>query len=474
MDNLHKTPPQELDFEKAVLGSLLIDKKAILEVMDILEPQYFYKEAHQLIFKAIKTLYNTYIDIDILTVANRLKKDNKLEAIGGDYYLVELSQKVSSSAHIVVHARIIQEHYIRREIISKFSELSTKAYERDKDIFNLIDESYNTINNVSKITETQSTWDFAEIVNQNIVKAIDVHKGDIPIGIKTPINQLNEVIGGWVDGNLIIVAARPGMGKTSFVLAQATYSAKNDIPVGFFSLEMSKEELTNKVISMECRIPSEKLRKHGLSPNEIAQYQSQLEDIKKSKLYIDDTASLNINQLRVKAKKMVSEHGVKLIIVDYLQLMNGSNNTSKQNREAQISEISRGLKMVAKELNVPVIALSQLSRAVESRGGNKRPLLSDLRESGAIEQDADIVTFIYRPEYYKIEYWDDEEQTPCKGQAELIISKNRSGALRNVRMAFVGKYTLFENLTSSNQFPNTPTISTQDAFLNDSFNDMPF
>ncbi|HEY9222332.1 MAG TPA: replicative DNA helicase [Lutibacter sp.] len=439
-----KILPHAVDLEEAVLGALMIDISAIDEVIDVLFPEMFYKDGHKLIFKTIAEIYSLTGNVDLLIVANHLKKVNKLELVGGDSYLVYLTQKVASSAHIEFHARIIIQKYIQRQVIENANLLLKKSYLDDCDVFELLDNAYSHLNNISEVSIKPQEVLFANLVDNQIDRGRKIYKGEIKPGLPTPIMKLTERTGGWRDSELIILAARPGMGKTAFALSCALQVAKLQIPVAFFSLEMSKEKLTDRLLSMEGRIDGDKFNIYGLNDYDDTMLNPVKRELKSIPLILDDTASLTIEQFQIKAKRLKNKHSIKFIVLDYLQLMIGKGT----NREQEISKISRGLKLVAKELNIPIIALSQLSRAVETRGGSKRPLLSDLRESGAIEQDADEVVFLYRPEYYGIIEWDDEDynRESTKGQAEVIVSKNRNGALGKTRMNFEGRFTLFSDL----------------------------
>ena len=482
-----KIPPQALDLEEAVLGAMMIDKKGVDDVIDILHPEVFYKEAHQHIYEAIYILFQNSEPTDLLTVANQLRKTAQLDLVGGDFYLIGLTQKVSSSAHIEFHARIILQKYIQRKLISISSEIIEEAYDETADVFDLLDSAETKLFEVTQGNLKKGSEDAQGLVTQAIKKIQEISNKQGMSGVATGFTRLDELTSGWQPSDLIILAARPGMGKTAFVMSMAKNMAIDfNSPVAIFSLEMSSVQLITRMISSETGISSGKLRKGNLEPHEWEQLNVKVKNLSKAPMFIDDTPSLSIFDLRAKARRLASQHGIKIIVIDYLQLMTAGN-SSGGNREQEISTISRNLKALAKELNIPVIALSQLSRAVETRGGSKRPLLSDLRESGAIEQDADIVSFIFRPEYYGLTEWDDEERTPCEGQAEFIVAKHRNGGLDNIRLKFTGHLAQFSNLDedfgnefhskmnsaiSQNQIP-----SAEDAFGSpDNFedNDVPF
>ncbi len=444
-----KIPPQAIDLEEAVLGALMIDKKGLDETIDILEPDFFYKIEHQEIYKTIKGLFNDSQPIDILTVSHALKKNGKLDQVGGDYYLVQLTQKVSSAAHIEYHSRIIQQKYIQRRLIQVSSQIIDRSYDETTDVFDLLDDAENKLFEITNGNLKKASERADRLVAQAIEKIKQVSEQEGLSGVPTGFTKIDQLTAGWQRSDLIILAARPGMGKTAFVLSMAKNMAiQYGKGVAVFSLEMSSVQLVTRLISGETGIDSEKLRKATLAEHEWEQLYSKVKKLEDAPLFIDDTPALSIFDLRAKCRRLVSQHDVQCIIIDYLQLMTaGSGHTG--NREQEISTISRSLKSIAKELDVPVIALSQLSRAVETRGGSKRPLLSDLRESGAIEQDADIVCFIYRPEYYGLTEWDDEELTPCTGQAEFIVAKHRNGGLDNIRLRFIGAQAKFDNLNEN-------------------------
>jgi replicative DNA helicase len=442
-----KIPPQAVDLEEVVLGAMMIDKKGVDEVIDILHPDVFYKDAHRFIYEAIFVLFEESQPVDLLTVSSQLKKTGKLEVSGGDFYLIKLTQKVASSAHIEFHARIILQKYIQRSLIKISGEIIEEAYDESTDVFDLLDAAEAKLYDVTQGNLKRSAETAQDLVIQAKKRIEEIAGKEGMSGIPSGFDKLDKLTSGWQPSDLIIVAARPGMGKTALTLSMARNMAVNsNIPVAFFSLEMSSVQLITRLISSETGLSSEKLRTGKLEKHEWEQLNVKVKSLEKAPLFIDDTPSLSIFDLRAKARRLASQHGIKMIMIDYLQLMTAGGSQKGGNREQEISTISRNLKALAKELAVPVIALSQLSRAVETRGGSKRPILSDLRESGAIEQDADIVSFIYRPEYYKIEEWDDEERTPTQGQAEFIVAKHRNGGLENIRLKFIGNQGKFDNL----------------------------
>ncbi len=458
-----KIPPQAIDLEEVVLGALMIDKKGVDEVIDILQPAAFYKQAHQYIFEAIFKLFENSEPIDILTVSNQLKKDEKLKAVGGDFYLISLSQKVSSSAHIEFHSRIILQKFIQRSLIKISNEIIEDAYDETTDVFDLLDKAESKLYEVTQGNIKKSTETARDLVIQAKNRIQEIANKEGMSGVATGFHKLDKLTSGWQPSDLIIIAARPGMGKTALTLTMArNIAVETGKGVAFFSLEMSSVQLITRLISSETGLSSEKLRTGNLEKHEWEQLNVKVKDLEKAPLFIDDTPSLSIFDLRAKARRLASQHDIKIIMVDYLQLMTAGGSGKNGNREQEISTISRNLKALAKELEIPVIALSQLSRAVESRGGSKRPLLSDLRESGAIEQDADIVSFIFRPEYYKIDEWDDDN-SPTANQGEFIIAKHRNGSLENIRLKFIGHLGKFDNLDDFSTPFATPLESSMNA-----------
>ena len=481
-----KVPPQAQALEEAVLGAIMLDKDALTSVIDILRAESFYLDAHQHIFKAMTQLFARSQPIDLLTVTEELRKDASLEKIGGPYYLVELTNRVASSANIEYHARIVSQKHIQRELIKVSTNVIKDAYEDTTDVFQLLDDAekglFNiTQNNLNKGTETMGS------LSSKLLKQLEELslKEDGLTGVPTGFTDLDRITSGWQPSDLIIVAARPGMGKTAFTLSLARNAAIDfGKGVAMFSLEMSNLQFVQRLIAGEAEISGSKLRTGKLEEYEWQQVHSAIEKMSSAPIYIDDTPGINIFELRAKCRRLKTQHDIQLIIIDYLQLMSGApDGKGGGNREQEISAISRALKGLAKELSVPIIALSQLSRAVETRGGTKRPMLSDLRESGAIEQDADIVSFIYRPEYYKIE--EDEDGTSLKGVAEIIIAKHRNGALDTVKLKFIDQYAKFANLDDPNfaDLPSnvfvadnkfTDTYITRSSRVNTSNDDVPF
>jgi len=460
-----KLQPQVLDLEEAVLGAMMIDKKGVDDVIDILQADAFYKEAHKFIFEAIVQLFTDTQPIDLLTVSAQLRKNGKLDLVGGDFYLIQLTQKIASSAHIEFHSRIILQKFIQRSLIRISTEIIEASYDETTDVFDLLDQAESKLYEVTQGNIKRSSETAQSLVLQAKKRIEEIAKQEGLSGVETGFTNLDKLTSGWQPSDLIIIAARPAMGKTAFVLSMARNIAIDfGHPVALFSLEMASVQLITRLISSETGLSSEKLRTGKLEPHEWEMLSTKVKNLEKAPLFIDDTPSLSIFDLRAKCRRLVSQHGIKIIIVDYLQLMTaGGNSKGGGNREQEISTISRNLKALAKELNVPVIALSQLSRAVETRGSSKRPLLSDLRESGAIEQDADIVSFLYRPEYYKIDEWDDDEASPTTGQAEIMIAKHRNGGIENVRLKFIGHLGKFDNLDDfSGNYDDLPSKMNHD------------
>lgn len=438
--------PQAPELEEAVLGALMIEKDAYSLVSEILRPESFYERRHQLIYAAVTDLAVNQKPVDILTVKEQLAKRGDLEEVGGPFYITQLSSKVASSAHIEYHARIIAQKYLARELITFTSGIQTKAFDETLDVDDLMQEAEGKL---FEISQRNMKKDYTQI-NPVISEAYQLlqkaaARTDGLSGLESGFTGLDKMTSGWQNSDLIIIAARPAMGKTAFVLSMACNIAVSfQHPVALFSLEMSNVQLVNRLIVNVCEIPGEKIKSGQLAPYEWQQLDYKLKDLIDAPLYVDDTPSLSVFELRTKARRLVREHGVKIIIIDYLQLMNASG-MSYGSRQEEVSTISRSLKGLAKELNIPIVALSQLNRGVESREGieGKRPQLSDLRESGAIEQDADMVCFIHRPEYYKI--YQDEKGNDLRGMAEIIIAKHRNGATGDVLLRFKGEFARFQN-----------------------------
>lgn len=435
-----KVQPQAVPVEQIVLGALLIDKDALTMVMDYLSPESFYLPAHQMIYKSMITLFEQTLPVDLHTVYEALKKSGELEVLESPHYLVDLTNKVASSANIEYHARIIVQKHIQRELIRVSTEVINKSFDETQDVFELLDEAETGLFNITQNNLNRSYAAIKDLVIQARKQMEQLaEEGADNLGVPSGFSVVDRVTSGWQKSDLIIVAARPGMGKTSFTLALAKNAAMDHKQgVAVFSLEMSSLQLTNRLLSMDAGIPSNKIRDaKDLSDSDWTKLNRSIERLSDSDIFIDDTPSINIFELRAKCRRLKMQHDVQLIIIDYLQLMSGGMDNKNGNREQEISKISRALKAMAKELDVPVIALSQLSRQVESRP-DRRPQLSDLRESGAIEQDADMVIFLYRADYYEQAEPGEEEKT------EIHIAKHRNGATANVPVRFIGQYTRFE------------------------------
>jgi replicative DNA helicase len=455
---LGKLPPQAIDLEEAVLGALMLEKDALSSVIDILKGEVFYDTRHQKIFNAIHLLFEKSSPVDILTVTAQLRQLGELEMIGGAYYITELTNRVASAANIEFHSRIIIQKFIQRELIRISTEVINSAYEDTSDVLDLLDKAEKNLFEIAQNNLRRDSRKMDDLLHESL-KEIEAlkDKKDGLTGVASGFTDLDRMTSGWQKSDLVIIAARPAMGKTAFVLTCARNAAVEfDKPVVVFSLEMSSVQLVNRLISGETEIEQEKIRKGTLEEWEWAQIHSKIGRLEQAPLIIDDTPALNIFEFRAKCRRLKSQHDIQLIIIDYLQLMQGkADGKGGGNREQEIGSISRALKSVAKELNVPVIALSQLSRAVETRpGGAKRPMLSDLRESGSIEQDADMVLFLYRPEYYGLT--EDENGMPTNGVGEVIIAKHRNGETGTVRLKFVGKFVKFTDLDQGNDNFNPP------------------
>ncbi|MBC8984778.1 replicative DNA helicase [Pedobacter sp. N36a] len=435
-------PPQAKEFEEAVLGAVMLEREAYHEISSLINENSFYDERHKKIFKAIKSLFMASSPIDIITVVGQLRRLGDLEAVGGAFYVTELTSRVASSANIAYHAGIIMQKYLERETIRIVTETSKNIFKGDQDIFMLQDQM---INSIQKLTETSAGQisELSDIVKDRLLHYETKSENGLT-GIPSGFHSIDLITSGWQNSNLVILAGRPGMGKTAFMLNLCRNAAViGNQPTVIFSLEMSKEQLTDRMLSAETGIPLDKILNRNLQPWEFYKFHHSRELIE-STIFIDDTASLSIQSFRSKCARLKRNHNIGLIVVDYLQLMKGESEY-KNNREQEISSISRSLKAVAKDLNVPVIALSQLSRKVEERAGaHKRPMLSDLRESGSIEQDADQVIFLFRPEYYGI--MEDAEGNSMVGITEVNFAKNRNGAIDTAILSFNGAKMKFSEI----------------------------
>jgi len=453
---LGKLPPQAVDLEEAVLGALMLDKDALSNIIDILKPQTFYKEANQLIFAAIQDLFSKAQPVDILTVTQELKRTEKLETVGGAFYVTNLTNRIASSANVERHARIVLEKFIQRELINTSTDTLREAYEDSSDVFELLNNAEERLFGISHANIRKDYEPIRPLLGLAI-KQIEAARDQKFGGVESGFTSIDRITGGWQKSDLIILAARPGTGKTAFVVTVARNAAVDfKKPVAIFSLEMTSIQLVSRLIAAETELPSDKLRTGKLEPYEFQQLNARISSLDNAQIFIDDTPALSVFEFRAKARRLKAQHDVSMIIVDYLQLM-VSGQEGKFSREQEVSTISRSLKAIAKELNVPIIALSQLSRAVEQRGGNKRPQLSDLRESGAIEQDADLVLFIYRPDLSGFPI--DEQGNSTEGMAEIIIAKHRNGRTGSAHLQFIQQFTKFVEPSSSVTFSDSDTGS---------------
>ena len=460
-----KMPPQAVDLERAVLGGMMIDRKGLDESMMILKDgSVFWKEHHTLIFNAIKSLYDEGSDVDVLTVDKRLQRLGSADRVGGGYYLAELTQTITSSAHMETHCRLLLQYYLKRMIIGFNMQITALAYEESTDVFELIERWQKEFDKVADVTSIgRQTQSFAHALDklQENIELLSANKNDVVMtGVKTGLQRLDRYTGGYRNQDLVIIAARPGMGKTSLILKTALENVKDGVAVGIVSLEMSMEQMTARMVAIDTSFHLTQLIKRGFEDKKyfttFVEHKHRMSDYP---LLIDDTGNNDITDLVILAKFWKRKYNIGVLVVDYLQLM--EDKAFKGNREGEISSVSRRLKKLAKELDIPVIALSQLSRQCETRGGHKRPLLIDLRESGAIEQDADIVQFIYRPEYYKLEmpvdeYAQDRDDVKLvdlvdKGaNTEIIFAKYRGGSIGKTLVRWDGNKTKFMDVEDDN------------------------
>ena len=453
-EDINRLQPQARELEEAVLGALMLEKDAFSKVSEILKPEHFYEKSHQIIFEAIQNLSIKQEPVDILTVQDALRRSNQLDEVGGAVYLIKLADNVVSTAHLEYHSRIVAQKYLARELIRYSMEIQAKAFDETTDVKDLMQEAESGLFELSQQSLKKDVVQINPIIDEALsrIRAAS-QRTDGLSGLPTGFAELDKYTSGWQKSDLIILAARPAMGKTAFVLSMAKNMAVNyGIPVGVFSLEMSNVQLVNRLIVNTCSLQGEKIKNGKLSPEEWQLLDQQIKDLYDAPIFIDDTPSLSVFEFSTKARRLVKEHDVKILMIDYLQLMNASGGKFG-NREQEVSTVSRALKALAKELDIPIIALSQVNRASANRTGNtnspnsasdaKRPQLSDLRESGAIEQDADIVCFIHRPEYYKI--LEDADGNSLVGKAELIIATHRNGSTADVRLCCVKEVARFRD-----------------------------
>lgn len=453
--SLGKLPPQALDLEEAVLGAMMLERSGLINTIDILQPEDFYIDKHREIFQAIRDLFRADKPVDMLTVKGQLQRAGKLELVGGAYQIADLTSKVSSTANAEYNARIIAEMSIRRKLILMASKVHHEAHEDTNDVFETLDEVQREFDQVTGQYLKGNVKINKVIFNQAIQNLLDGKDKKGLTGVPSGYTDLDRLTAGWQKTELTIIAGRPGMGKTAFVVNVLRNAAIDfQIPAAIFSLEMSALQLEQRMIASESEVDIEKIIHAQYEEHELVQISHKTTRLANAPIFIDDTPALSVLELRAKCRRLKAEHKIQLIVVDYLQLMRGDKDG---NREQEISSISRALKGIAKDLDVPVLALSQLSRGVETRGGDKRPILADLRESGSIEQDADKVIFLYRPEYYKISVYEDG--MPTQGTMEVIVAKNRNGRCDTVKVKFIGKYSKVKDFDISDvtaALPFTP------------------
>lgn len=456
VDQYGHKQPQSIDMEVAVLGALMVEQDSYGLVAELLKPESFYDHRHQLIYQAIQTLNAEQKPVDIMTVINQLESTDNLEAAGGEVYLMQINAQVASSAHIEYHAKIIAQKALQRQLITFASVVQTKAFDATIDVADLMQETESMLFQISQKNMKKDFTQIDPIISQvyELIQKAQAKEGGLS-GLPSGFRELDKITNGWQNSDLIIIAARPSMGKTAFALSMIKNMAvDNKIPCAMFSMEMSNQQLVQRLMINVSELSGEKLRSGQLAPYEWGQLDKRVRQLYNVPIYIDDTPQLNIFELQTKARRLVRDFGVKVIMIDYLQLM-AANGPNIKTRQEEVSNVSRALKGLAKELNIPVIALSQLNRGVDSREGfeNKQPVLSDLRESGAIEQDADIVCFIHRPEYYKL--FQDDKGYDWRGKAMFIIAKHRNGSVGDIKLAFRSEFARFSDLDASVPLPNS-------------------
>jgi replicative DNA helicase len=449
-----KVPPQANELEEAVLGAIMLEKDKLADVLEIIQSaDCFYTDAHQKTYAAIRSLFDKGMPVDLLTVTEELRKNGELEIVGGPYFLTKLTMSVVSSAHVEAHARLVMEKYIMRELIRISGDVIGDAYNDSTDVFDLLDKAES---NLYEITDKHLRKNFKSLKEVLVTTVQEIeeaknNKADVT-GVPTGFTALDRLTSGWQKNALIIVAARPAVGKTAFCLNLAMNAALNTgkpFPVAFFSLEMGAGELVKRMLAATTEVSMDAITKGRMQEHEFVQLTQRMTKLASAPIFLDDQAALNIFELRAKARRLKQRHDIQMIVIDYLQLMQADINKGG-NREQEISKISRDLKSLAKELEIPIIALSQLNRGVESRKESKVPQLSDLRESGAIEQDADMVMFLYRPEYYGIN--NDEMGQSIEGETHIHIAKNRSGQTDTVKVRFIKEYQKFVDLDDGTGF----------------------
>ncbi|MDT8903282.1 replicative DNA helicase [Anaeroselena agilis] len=436
---LDRMPPQNLEAEQSVLGAMLIEREAISRVAEFLRPEDFYRESHRLVYAAVLALYNRGEAVDLITLTEQLRREDKLEAAGGISYITSLANSVPTAANVIYHARIVEEKALLRGLINTATHIAGLGYEANEEVINILDQAERMILEVANRKVTGNFVPIKDILMAALDRVEQLYhtKGGIT-GLPTGFKDLDRLTAGLQPSDLILIAARPSMGKTAFVLNIAQHVAvKEKKPVAFFSLEMSKEQLVQRMLCTEATIDAQRLKIGDLKDTDWSNLVKAADRLSSAPIFIDDTPGATVTEIRSKARRLKVEHDLSLVVIDYLQLMQGSAGGKSDSRQQEISEISRSLKSLARELNVPVLALSQLSRGVEARQ-NKRPMLSDLRESGSLEQDADIVTFLYREDYYN-------HETENKNITEVIVAKHRNGPVDTVELYFQKEFTRFRN-----------------------------
>ncbi|MBR6167549.1 MAG: replicative DNA helicase [Paludibacteraceae bacterium] len=474
-NEMGKLPPQAQELEDSVVGALMIEKEAYGMVADLLRPEVFYKDQNRVIYEAIRELAAKDLPIDVMTVSEKLRNMGTLEKAGGAVYLADLTRRVASAAHLRYHAEIISKKATARDLIALAAQIEEKGFDETQDVDELMQEAESGIFEISQRSQKRDVTQIDPVIEEAFARMEKASKNTGSIsGIPSGFTALDKITSGWQIPDLIIIAARPAMGKTAFVLSMAkNIAVDRNIPVAIFSLEMSNVQLVNRLIMNVCELEGDRIKTGKMSQEETRRLNTKINVMKGKPLYLDDTPSLSIFELRSKARKLVREHHVRMIIIDYLQLMNAQG-SSFGSREQEVSIISRSLKALAKELDIPIIALSQLNRGVEARQGveGKTPQLSDLRESGAIEQDADMVCFIHRPEYYHL-YNDDKTGKDLRGLAQIIVAKHRNGATDSIWLRFRGKYAKFQNEDEAidpNELDPLPTNGTESVSIQSSMN----
>ena len=457
VDQYGHKQPQSLDMEVAVLGALMVEQDSYGLVAELLKPESFYDHRHQLIYQAIQALNAEQKPVDIMTVINQLESTDNLEAAGGEVYLMQINAQVASSAHIEYHAKIIAQKSLQRQLITFASIVQTKAFDATIDVADLMQEAESTLYAIAQKNMKKDFTQIDPVISKvyELIQKAQTKDGGLS-GLPTGFYELDKITHGRQNSDLVIIAARPSMGKTAFALSMIKRMAVDyKVPCAMFSLEMSNQQLVQRLMVNVSELSGEKLRSGQLAPYEWGQLDKRVRQLYNAPIYIDDTPSLSVFELQTKARRLVNDLGVKAIVIDYLQLMRANNLNYNANRQEEVSMVSRALKGLAKELNIPIIALSQLNRGVESREGfeGKQPVLSDLRESGAIEQDADIVCFIHRPEYYKL--FQDDKGYDWHGKAMFIIAKHRNGSVGDIKLAFRSEFARFSDLDASVPLPSS-------------------